>query len=587
MLRDFLGFELAPRRPADPPVERMAELLVELHSTGPDVLQALVKAGAVIDPAYRAMVGQTGASSAYITARVPLDRLPGLWAVPAIKRWELGLAVERQQTLGLLAMDKERKHLPPVDGPVLAVIDFGCPFLHEQFRAHDGEQPLDETRIEYLWDQSPDATPGAGWSAPEHFAAGRVLKKATIDALLRQRALDARNGRPVVDETRVYANHRYLQDDVGAGGETLLTCHGVHVLDLAAGHPNPLPGTVADAAGRAPIIFVHLPIDTAGDSTGGSLGVRVLDALHFILLQTRDKVVVNISFGSQAGPHDGSSLLESAVDKLCQQHARLQVVVAAGNSATANGHARFDIPADGKQSIQFWLSEEDSNDGFVECWYPPSTDVEVNVQVTSPQGETCAPVASNSALALLGPTAAPLAAVIHRKDVAGGRGAQALLALAGRGRGHAADGAPAGLWQLTLHNKGRQAVRVDAWVERDDLPGRSAGQQLAFDINGPGASAITSETTHASLAAGCRTTVVGARSMLRDERLAYSAMDPTVDDRNVVKQLAAAEENDELPGLRAAAVRSTDSFRSGGTSAAAAVFSRSAYNAAVPPEKSA
>jgi hypothetical protein len=73
-----------------------------------------------------------------------------------------------------------------------------------------------------------------------------------------------------------------------------------------------------------PIVCVQLPVATTADTSGGTLSHQVMRALAYIvtsgirLLQDRGlrppPIVVNLSYGIFAGPHDGSGLLEAAID---------------------------------------------------------------------------------------------------------------------------------------------------------------------------------------------------------------------------------------------------------------------------------
>ena len=93
----------------------------------------------------------------------------------------------------------------------------------------------------------------------------------------------------------------------------------------------------------------------------GGLPIHVLDGLRYILDRATSlapprgvPVVVNLSFGHIAGPHDGSSMLERAIHELIEAYrraARLEVVVAAGNSLLSRCHAGFSLgPNDSKDA---------------------------------------------------------------------------------------------------------------------------------------------------------------------------------------------------------------------------------------------
>jgi len=165
----------------------------------------------------------------------------------------------------------------------------------------------------------------------------------------------------------------------------------------------------------------------------------------------------------------------------------------------------------------------------------------------------------------------------HGRLAAGGNGAMALLALAGANGGGAT--ADSGDWLIEIANpQDASPLVMNAWVERDDLPRGESAEPMAFVPGDDVRARVTEACTLASLASGNRTWVIGACCASDFEMLNYSAIGPTVDGRDRPSHLAPADENSALAGLRAAATRSGDSFRMGGTSVAAAYATRSLFN---------
>ena len=68
-----------------------------------------------------------------------------------IQRLELGSAIGSPSPyVGLASFDKKKDGPARLAGPVIAFIDYGCPFAHEHFRA---VSPEPSTRVRYFWDQ--------------------------------------------------------------------------------------------------------------------------------------------------------------------------------------------------------------------------------------------------------------------------------------------------------------------------------------------------------------------------------------------------------------------------------------------------
>lgn len=175
------------------------------------------------------------------------------------------------------------------------------------------------------------------------------------------------------------------------------TSHGAHVLSWLAGQP-PYAGYEfdTDAASRCPLILVNLPRDAVEDPSGRWLGRYVLEALDFAIAQAQHRqaqhLVVNISWGPQTGPHDGSSLLEQAlaqrIDAAQCAGLRVDVVLAAGNSRESRAHAQFDA-RQGCDELVWVVPPASAVPFFLELWWPAGVDMaRVCVEATAPNGHT-------------------------------------------------------------------------------------------------------------------------------------------------------------------------------------------------------
>ncbi|MDQ3270574.1 MAG: hypothetical protein M3Q12_00195, partial [Pseudomonadota bacterium] len=236
-----------------------------------------------------------------------------------------------------------------LSGKVLALIDDSLALSHANFLQQG------KARTAWFWRQ--DAK-GSGRTA-NALGYGHELTAADINAAMQA---NVHNG--LVDESAVYValglstlGKKMPKNEHFFHALDTSVSHGSHVMDLAAGPRTLLaqvgnlpPGFDApptwaaanDDASRAPLIAVQLDYDTVRDTSGGSMNVHVLDGLMYILSRCTDnaKVTVNISFGTLAGPHDGTSLLEAAMDQLLALlGGRLQIVLAAGNSYQMRTHA--------------------------------------------------------------------------------------------------------------------------------------------------------------------------------------------------------------------------------------------------------
>ena len=477
----------------------------------------------------------------------------------------------------------------------LAVIDFGCPFLHRDFWDDQG------TRISAIWDQGASPFREDLWTRPSGFDHGRELQRAMLDRMVNE----LRQGTTLgpADESEAYRSVEHLIDYDDPRRRIWKATHGGHVLGTLGGRHDPVTGQRADdAAGKADLVFVELPAWTAADSSGGSLSAAVLDAVRYILARAdKDRpVVINLSYGSFAGPHDGSSLLEQALDELIAgQGGRLAIVLGAGNSRLADCHVRRQVRPGLNTLLKVEAMPGDPTDTFVELWYRPDAGVAMEARVRTPgglwsawlglEGETMSTLAEpreHGTARSPGDGPDPVvAALIHRParpapaaepSLPQAPGSKALLLLAVAATearlGEGQPTAPAGTWEIELRKQKGDALVVDGWVERDDPPPGATATQAHFH----NVDRLDAEETLSSIASG-RLTVVASGLRLHDgSRPAYASTGTRASTIPLVR--AACEESEWQPDLRSIAVRSGESHRMNGTSVAAPVLARRLFN---------
>lgn len=455
---------------------------------------------------------------------------------------------------------------PPAAPLVLAVVDHGCAFLQRSFR-----RPGDpsRTRLLGLWMQGGADVPAAGAPLPD-FGYGRELTAAAIDALI------ARAG--TVGEAAVYREQGVLQVAPGLVAEA---AHGTHVLDLLGGPAEPRrqvsvgkPDHV-DGIGALPLVFVDLPTTAPGDSTGASSSAYLLDALHYVRRRAGAgvPVLLNVSLGALAGPHDGSSLTEQAIDDFLQRDGCMALTLAAGNAARESWHAHGVLARRTDDAALLWrLRADDPTDSFAELWFQGASAAlaSVSLRLVDPLGRASAwqPLADGEAVTTG-------AALYTRAAGSIGKDAMALAAVAPNAGARRA--APAGVWRIEIRRDAAGgAVRFDAWIQRDEPDGRGGTPvQSRFEAV-RGQARLDGGCTLSNLATGQRGVVVGALD--RQEReAAYSsrgAAAPSARSLRDVDVLAPAERADVAGGLLGAGVHSGTLVRLGGTSVASPVAAR-------------
>ena len=192
----------------------------------------------------------------FVTGTVPVNQLATLLADTNARRTRLGAPLLGPATPESRRGGPSLRVMPELNVPVVAVIDHGFAFANHAFRDDDKK-----SRVQALWDQSPDRVQLNGkepslWKHVEGFGYGGVLTKEDIDGLIAQYS----------DEMQLYAEAQYEPAQRRIS-------HGTHVLDLAAGHPDPMPSgglhtaspgnLTRDDAAKAPILLVQLPAKPA------------------------------------------------------------------------------------------------------------------------------------------------------------------------------------------------------------------------------------------------------------------------------------------------------------------------------------
>ncbi|MCV2419885.1 hypothetical protein [Paucibacter sp. DJ2R-2] len=540
-------------------------LLIKLPlESSPQALSC--RAGIQLPPAYL----DPALNSRFCCAWVERAALNGLNA--AVAEAALSLPLPGQCLAAAEHRLPEREDM--ADAPlVIGVIDKHCALLHRAYRrAWQGEGAA-QSRLVGLWEQGrrSEGQAGSPWHCPADFGYGRALGRAAIAALLP--GLDSAE-----DEAAAYRRLGYPLD---AQGQLQPMLHGHQVLDIAGGlaREQALPasavpmrsGDRADPVEQAELLFVDVPEPGPEDSSGAAADAYILDGIHYILRRAgpRARVLINISIGALAGPHDGHSLLEEAMDELLLSHPQLAITVAAGNAAQEPWHARGQLdPQMQKAGLHWHTIPGDATDSFMELWFfaeDPQSFSSLRLRLQSPSGQVLEAGLGEDRL-LPGTPERPLAGLYFQ--LAGAGRAQALLALAPCSGERA--GECAGVWQLEISRSSddsKRPLRLAAWLQRD-TPGRSSRPLLQSFITGcSGGLSLDGGSALSSLASGRYTVVVGAARALDGSRSAYS---PSAG----ISAYGAADESAAIYGLLCAGALSGSWARLSGTSAATPVVAR-------------
>jgi subtilisin family serine protease len=479
-------------------------------------------------------------------------------------------------------------------GVVVGIIDDGCAFAHRDFLKKTPPGAPLKSRLLCLWDQAGTGNPAAGWQAPTGFSYGLVLNRKKIED-----AIHANQDGDLVREDAVYRKVGYRIGEVAT--------HGTHVMDIAAGTGRSLMGIEGIAPG-ADIIFVQLP-PPAIEGGAKALWKHIEDGVTYVFqraeaLNPPRPAVVNISYGGYDGPHDGTSELEKALDRLLETPDRA-IVLAAGNGFEARCHAAKTVKKNKGKSLRWIVNPCDPTANDLEAWYDDKCKLVVRLQ--SPDigidpagwvklGQARMPITRTTDGKTIG-------YIEHLAGTTGNRGNQIVISL------NATDmetetattaPAPSGMWTVDFKHDptdtGPDAganTKVHAWIWRDDA-GSARNARLRQSRFRPD----DAHPAHsiAGWATGHRTISVGAYNIATGEICSYSASGPTrpvhgTGEREKPEIYAPAEEDVRGRGILSASALSARPSRMNGTSAAAphvtgliALMFEYAHKHATPPQ---
>ena len=457
--------------------------------------------------------------------------------------------------------------------PIIGIIDDQFDFLNSYYAKDAGSI---STRFLAVWDQT------------DHTVAqsGRVWLASQIDQQIKTHG-------------RAFAAYSALKYPIR------LRSHGVSVSSIAiknvADEAINTPAKVENAIESVPnIVAVQLPASTVVDTSGASLGAHALDAMHYVFntaaLHTpvasdyKCPVVINLSYGAIAGAHDGTSILEAAMDELLTlRSTNTAIVLPAGNARQTQTHVSGDIKPGEVFAFNWTMPPSDATDNFLEIWVEDNASIEV--QVTPPYGEAASGWVGNNKMKLWqagqagqGELAETVGALINIGQSTNSNAHwQTLIALAPTQYSRTTPRAlvAAGVFKIEVKNASAAKINMQAWVERDDavLGFDGGGQQSTLSYIGTdwqAAAALQELGTLNSIANGEHTISVGAYTQQGGKPSDYSG--ECLIDKHRTNPLTVAAPGDEGEGpWRGVEVREalgTDTFRVGGTSLAAPAVTR-------------
>lgn len=395
----------------------------------------------------------------------------------------------------------------PDDLVIVGIIDTGIALGHRRFQLKDGT-----TRFLAAWQQT------SAWNpAQTDLPFGQELYFDRINELLADHTLpdgrldeDAFNRAACLIEPHQELGHRDLE---------YRAAHGTHVLDLATGFDP--DSTDGDILNKYRIIAVNLPPQYVHGTAGNFLVFFAVFALERILCLadalwrmkhpgTRGgyPVVVNFSFGMQAGTKDGNGQWERLIAKMIKRRRRFtkaptRLVMPVGND-NLERCAAFELMGDGewkpgkkpfalkpRVSLPWRICPSDQTSNFVEICAlalgskpsPTWQDFQLFITLPSQSRPLQVPKLQPGQHSDLGGYAriySPLSGAKYPLRL--------VICVAPTLRHDPKPVAPAGEWTITVEYKGIDKAPVDVafYVQSDQAPTRhgSTDEQSYFDHPG-------------------------------------------------------------------------------------------------------
>ena len=252
-------------------------------------------------------------------------------------------------------------------GTAIAILDSGVDYRHPDFCTADGA-----TRILTYWDQTLD------YDGMNRYGVGRIFSKEELDRLLTAAAGSGAPGSGVPGDLPVSVSSAGtavpdMEADDGApgggapGGQTVsapateaplpepsadFSGHGTHIAGICAGNGRASGGRNRGAAPESSLLVVKLKNDADSVFTDYA---NLMMAVDYVVRFASDAALplsINISYGSNDGPHDGSGLMERYLNN-CIFYGKNVVVTATGNEGISRRHSHVQVSEDTQSAVPF------------------------------------------------------------------------------------------------------------------------------------------------------------------------------------------------------------------------------------------
>lgn len=223
-------------------------------------------------------------------------------------------------------------------GTAIAILDSGVDYRHPDFCTADGA-----TRILTYWDQTLD------YDGMNRYGVGRIFSREELDRLLTAAAGSGAPGSGTPGEQAVSAPATEAPLPEPSAD---FSGHGTHIAGICAGNGRASGGRNRGAAPESSLLVVKLKNDADSVFTDYA---NLMMAVDYVVRFASDAALplsINISYGSNDGPHDGSGLMERYLNN-CIFYGKNVVVTATGNEGISRRHSHVQVSEDTQNAVPF------------------------------------------------------------------------------------------------------------------------------------------------------------------------------------------------------------------------------------------
>lgn len=250
-------------------------------------------------------------------------------------------------------------------GVLIAVLDSGIDYTHPEFLNPDGT-----TRIRAIWDQTGTGNP------PQGFYLGTEYSREEINAALKG------TGKPTRDDI----DGSVSTGDVNMGKKLPirdLSRHGTAVAAIAAGNSGVAP--------QSQLLVVKLGNPDPDSFPKTTELMMAVEYAYQKALEDQMPLVINLSFGTVYGPHNGTGLLETYLDEMMGRWKSV-IVAGTGNEGNAAGHTSVTLQEGRTEEVPFGVAAGETGLN-VQLWKNYTDQFEIYLR--APDGTQIGPLYEN------------------------------------------------------------------------------------------------------------------------------------------------------------------------------------------------